>query len=40
VTIFRIKAGAHNDTRQSDLQDAVVDRVIVPPPRIVPYSRP
>jgi DNA-binding SARP family transcriptional activator len=38
VTIFRIEAGARNDTGQADYQDAVVDRVILPPPRIVPYS--
>jgi len=38
VTIFRIKAGARNATGQSDFQNAVVDRVILPPPRIVPYS--
>lgn len=36
VTLFRIQAGAHNNTRQSDFQDATVDRVIFPPPRIVP----
>jgi branched-chain amino acid transport system substrate-binding protein len=39
VTIFRIRAGAHNDTGVSDDQDAVIYRVIVPPPRIIPYSR-
>jgi DNA-binding SARP family transcriptional activator/DNA-binding beta-propeller fold protein YncE len=39
VTIFRIEAGAHNDTGQGDLQDAVVDRVIEPPPRVIPYSQ-
>ncbi|HEY2543879.1 MAG TPA: BTAD domain-containing putative transcriptional regulator [Gaiellaceae bacterium] len=36
VTIFRIQRGAHNDTGQSDYGDAIVDRVIFPPPRIVP----
>jgi DNA-binding SARP family transcriptional activator/streptogramin lyase len=38
VTIFRIKPGAHNDTGQPDFQNAVIDRVITPPARIVPYS--
>jgi DNA-binding SARP family transcriptional activator/ABC-type branched-subunit amino acid transport system substrate-binding protein/streptogramin lyase len=38
VTIFRIRKGARNDTGVVDNQDAVVYRVIVPPPRIIPYS--
>jgi DNA-binding SARP family transcriptional activator/ABC-type branched-subunit amino acid transport system substrate-binding protein/streptogramin lyase len=38
VTIFRIEAGARNATGSSDFQNAVVDRVIAPPARIVPFS--
>ena len=36
VTIFRLRRGAHNNTGLTDNQDTVLDRVIVPPPRIVP----
>jgi DNA-binding SARP family transcriptional activator/ABC-type branched-subunit amino acid transport system substrate-binding protein len=36
VTIFRIRAGARNDTGVADTQDSIVDRVITPPPRIIP----
>jgi len=38
VTIFRIRKGARNNTGIIDNQDALVDRVIVPPPRVIPYS--
>jgi len=38
ITIFRLAYGKHNSTNQSDFQDSVINRIIVPPPRIVPYS--
>ncbi len=40
VSVFRMKAGARNGTGLIDDQDAVFDRVVVPPPRIVAYTRP
>jgi ABC-type branched-subunit amino acid transport system substrate-binding protein len=35
VTIFRMKAGARNDTGVIDNQGALVDRVVVPPPNVI-----
>jgi branched-chain amino acid transport system substrate-binding protein len=36
VTIFRLRRGARNPSGVPDFQDAVVDRVITPPPSVVP----